>query len=208
MRNGTPPRYQGRITSWKDEQGFGFITPNGGGSSVFVHVKSFADRGDRPAAGDIVTYRLSANDKGQPRAEDAAIVRPGTRRLHPRDAAPGSGPGSGPGNGSLVAAASFLCAVALAVRTDRLAAWVLGLYVGASIVTYLAYAIDKSAARDGRWRTQESTLHMLALAGGWPGALAAQRIYRHKTKKASFRAGFWFTVAANCALLGWVIAAR
>jgi hypothetical protein len=25
------PRYQGKITSWKGEQGFGFIAPNGGG---------------------------------------------------------------------------------------------------------------------------------------------------------------------------------
>mgnify|MGYP003575355255 CR=1 FL=1 len=24
-------RYQGKITEWKDDQGFGFVTPNGGG---------------------------------------------------------------------------------------------------------------------------------------------------------------------------------
>jgi uncharacterized membrane protein YsdA (DUF1294 family) len=88
------------------------------------------------------------------------------------------------------------------------AAWVLGLYLVLSAVTYAAYAADKAAARNGRRRTRERTLHLLALAGGWPGALAAQRVYRHKTKKASFRAGFWFTVAVNCAVLGWVIAAR
>jgi hypothetical protein len=30
-------RYQGKITNWKDEQGFGFITPNGTGTQIFVH---------------------------------------------------------------------------------------------------------------------------------------------------------------------------
>lgn len=70
-----PPRYQGKITSWKDEQGFGFITPNGGGATVFVHIKSFSSRGARPANDSIVTYELSANDKGQPRAENVAFAR-------------------------------------------------------------------------------------------------------------------------------------
>lgn len=74
-----------------------------------------------------------------------------------------------------------------------------------SAATYLAYAADKSAARNGRRRTPERTLHLLALAGGWPGALLAQRVHRHKTKKTSFLTMFWLTVALNCAALGWFI---
>ena len=34
-------RYQGRITRWKDDQGYGFISPNLGGEEVFVHIKAF-----------------------------------------------------------------------------------------------------------------------------------------------------------------------
>ena len=74
-----------------------------------------------------------------------------------------------------------------------------------SATTYLAYAVDKRAAERGRWRTPESTLHALELLGGWPGALIAQRVMRHKTRKASYRMGFWMAVVANCAALGlWI----
>jgi uncharacterized membrane protein YsdA (DUF1294 family) len=47
-------------------------------------------------------------------------------------------------------------------------------------------------------------LHLFALAGGWPGALIAQRLLRHKTKKQSFQVVFWATVALNCGILGWL----
>jgi|APLow6443716910_1056828.scaffolds.fasta_scaffold65502_1 hypothetical protein len=32
------------------------------------------------------------------------------------------------------------------------------IYVGASVITFLAYALDKSAAERGSWRTPETTL--------------------------------------------------
>ncbi|WJG09423.1 DUF1294 domain-containing protein [Aliiglaciecola sp. LCG003] len=76
-------------------------------------------------------------------------------------------------------------------------------YIGISLVTFLAYLIDKSAAQEGRWRTKESTLHLFALLGGWPGALVAQNWLRHKSKKTSFRLVFCCTVVLNCSGLGW-----
>ena len=77
-------------------------------------------------------------------------------------------------------------------------------YAGASVLTFLTYAFDKSAARRGAWRTPESTLHLLDLAGGWPGALLAQQLLRHKSSKQSFVAVFWLTVMANItAFVAW-----
>lgn len=80
----------------------------------------------------------------------------------------------------------------------------------ASVVTFAVYASDKSAARRGSWRVPESTLHMLAVLGGWPGALAAQQALRHKTRKQPFRTVFWLTVVVNCAVLalGFTLLAR
>jgi uncharacterized membrane protein YsdA (DUF1294 family) len=54
-------------------------------------------------------------------------------------------------------------------------------------------------ACSGLWRVSESTLHTLSLVGGWPGALVAQQMLRHKSNKASFRAVFWATVVTNVA---------
>lgn len=81
---------------------------------------------------------------------------------------------------------------------------ILVLYLAASAASVVVYAIDKSAARHGRWRTAESTMHLLAVIGGWPGALIAQRLFRHKSSKPSFQAAFLFTVLLNCALLFWL----
>jgi uncharacterized membrane protein YsdA (DUF1294 family) len=78
------------------------------------------------------------------------------------------------------------------------------LYLIASVLTFIVYANDKAAAMSGRWRTRERTLHLLSLAGGWPGALVAQRVLRHKGRKASFQIVFWLTVIVNCAVVLWM----
>jgi uncharacterized membrane protein YsdA (DUF1294 family) len=75
----------------------------------------------------------------------------------------------------------------------------------ASLLTFVMYAIDKSAARKGHWRTQESTLHFMSLAGGWPGALVAQQKLRHKSRKKSFRSVFWATVLLNVGVFIWLL---
>jgi uncharacterized membrane protein YsdA (DUF1294 family)/cold shock CspA family protein len=187
-------RFQGRITSWKDDKGFGFITPNDGGKQVFVHIKAFLNRQRRPVGDEIVTYDLKSDAQGRAQAESVWFVG---------EPVPSAGP-SWRNNISLLLAAIFLALVAGSAYAGKLPFAVLGLYLGTSTVTYVAYALDKSAARNDRWRTQESTLHLFGLIGGWPGALAAQRLLRHKSRKASFQVIFWATVVLNCGALGWL----
>lgn len=81
----------------------------------------------------------------------------------------------------------------------------LSLYLGASTVTFFAYWFDKSAARKAQWRTPENTLHLLGLIGGWPGALIAQKVLHHKTRKLSFQIVCWTTVVLNCGFLIWLL---
>ena len=104
-----------------------------------------------------------------------------------------------------IAAAVFLLFVAGLVFANRLPLAVLGLYLTASVAAFVMYAFDKSAARRDKWRIQENTLHLLALVGGWPGALVAQKLLRHKSSKTSFQFVFWVTVFINCCALAWLI---
>ena len=70
-------------------------------------------------------------------------------------------------------------------------------YLGMSLTCALAYWRDKTAAQNRQWRVPESTLLMLGMLGGWPGAIVAQQTLRHKTSKISFRLAFWTTVVLN-----------
>jgi uncharacterized membrane protein YsdA (DUF1294 family)/cold shock CspA family protein len=188
-------RYQGRITTWNDDKGFGFITPNGGGERVFVHISAFSNRQRRPDGNEIVTYELKVDGRGRTQANTVAFV--GERATPCRRTSRSNIPP--------LFAFCFLLFVAAAAFSGRLPVAVLVLYLVASVVAFLAYAFDKSAALRDQWRTQESTLHLFALLGGWPGALAAQRLLRHKSAKASFQAAFWVTVGLNCGTLGWLL---
>lgn len=63
------------------------------------------------------------------------------------------------------------------------AMWIIGWYALASVITLAAYWRDKRAARLARRRTRERTLHLLSAFGGWPGAIVAQRLLRHKNRR-------------------------
>lgn len=78
-------------------------------------------------------------------------------------------------------------------------------YAAMSALTFILFGIDKYAAVNNRNRIPESKLHLFALLGGWPGALFAQPIFRHKTRKQSFQIPFWLMTAVNISLLSTLI---
>ena len=79
--------------------------------------------------------------------------------------------------------------------------YVAGAYALMSLITFFVYGFDKRRARLGGSRVPERTLHVLELLGGWPGALGAMRVFRHKTQKRSFRLVFFAIVTLH--VLGW-----
>ena len=72
--------------------------------------------------------------------------------------------------------------------------WILLVYVAASVVAFVAYGLDKRAAVRGRWRIGETTLHLMELLGGFPGAFLGQHIFRHKRAKVRYMIVFWLIV--------------
>jgi uncharacterized membrane protein YsdA (DUF1294 family)/cold shock CspA family protein len=190
-------RTTGKITFWNEEKGFGFITPSAGAKQVFVHISAFRNRKEKPRADQLVQFSLSTDKKGRPCAVRVARAE---EKL----------PGEIKRNDSLLmilAAVLFLVIVSLSVIVTGMPVHVLILYLVASVVTFVFYASDKSAAQRGAWRTPESTLHGLALIGGWPGAMIAQQTLRHKSAKEDFRFIFWLTVVSNVGVFIWLFTA-
>lgn len=185
-------RFDGTIKTWNDDRGFGFIESTQGGQEVFVHIKSFKQRTGRPQEGQVVSFEVEVGPQGKKRAKNVEPIR--SSRPNPRSARSSTAQW---GTFTLFAIpAFFLLYVAVQVLWRPSLLLALG-YVGMSVLTVLVYAFDKSAAERRAWRTSESTLHLLAVAGGWPGALIAQQFLRHKSAKEEFRSVFWATVVLN-----------
>jgi len=173
----------GSLVSWNDEKGYGFVAPDGGGAKLFVHITAFPRSDQRPRIGDRIRYVIGEGRDGRPCATQA-------KWMHPTLAA-------GPVSRVLLIIGLFFLIVGSFILRGLLPFYLLGVYAVMSLITFIAYARDKSASRRQDHRTPEKKLHSLALAGGWPGALLAQQLLRHKSKKPSFRVMFWFTVLIN-----------
>ncbi len=79
---------------------------------------------------------------------------------------------------------------------------VVALYiVGINLWAFAAFWFDKRAAEGGRYRVPERFLLTLAAAGGTSGAIAAQQLFRHKTRKEPFRSILWLIAALQAVLL-------
>ncbi|RYX80001.1 DUF1294 domain-containing protein [bacterium] len=193
-------RLEGIIKSWNDERGFGFIEPTQGGQEVFVHIKAFQGLRERPKVNQRVSFQVEFGPQGKKRALNVELVR--VRRTAP---AHSRKEGSAQwGTASLFVIPLFAVVLLLGYVLGHPPRWLLWAYFAASATTFLAYAFDKSAAKRGAWRTSEQTLHLLALIGGWPGALIAQQTLRHKSSKSEFRSVFWGTVALNIACFSFL----
>jgi uncharacterized membrane protein YsdA (DUF1294 family)/cold shock CspA family protein len=184
-------RREGTLATWNGERGFGFIQPKAGGPQVFMHIRALPRGSEQPRVGESLSYEVETTEAGKTRAKFVRLCgAPAPRRY-------------GSARSSIL---SYLPVLAFAVLYFVVAAlrpvpyWVGVVYIGTSLLCFLIYTLDKTAAREGRWRVSESALLLLGLIGGWPGAIVAQQVLHHKTRKRSFQAAFAGSIIVNVAL--------
>lgn len=183
-------RHNGVLVKWNEDKGFGFVQMASSQQQTFAHIKEFENRRRKPKVGDEVTFKLQQQPDGKCRATGVAYVRESIDWLmFP----------------ILMIAFGYIGGVGYASLMTNLPVEVSWAFALLSAVTYLLYALDKRAAQQSNQRTPEKVLHWLSVLGGWPGALIAQQQFRHKTRKTSFRVGFYFTVLLNIAAVIYFI---
>jgi len=184
-------RFEGTLTTWNDDRGFGRIESTQGGEPIFLHVSAWPRGAGRPQLNQTVSFEVELSPKGK-RARNVQLIQ-SRRAPKPSDL---NHPAQW-GTATLFVIPAFLVLYTIVAIIWKTPLWVAGLYAVTSAIAFIAYAGDKSAAASGDRRTQESSLHILSLAGGWPGALLAQQFLRHKSSKQEFRQVFWATVVLN-----------
>lgn len=207
---------KGRLANWNVDRGFGFFRDDNGGRDIFVHITAFLDAPahQEPIVGQLYEFHLQHIDDQHSRAFNVHAVN----SLADSYRRPALEEPTVHNNGHDAAAAHhswlntrllvwqvgtfiLFVAAALGIATKWvLPVWIIALYVAASAWTFWLYWLDKTAAARGEWRIREQTLQFFSLFCGWPGAMLAQQMLHHKSRKQSFQTEFWFAVVGNIAV--------
>ena len=185
---------KGKITQWDDAKGFGFIQPLLKGERVFLHMTGLQNRSRRPVVGEVVTYSVAKDVQGRLQAQQVTYAGEKYKLKAAKTAS----------RWPLILILLFAALLIGAVVTVELPLYILMIYVAMSIICYLTYWLDKRKSLAGQWRIQESTLQLMALLCGWPGALLAQSYLRHKSQKRAFLTVFYLAALANISAVLWL----
>lgn len=204
-------RKKGKVVFWNEAKGYGFIEREKDSKRVFFHVSEFSGSLEKRRKGETVVYSASIDKTnrlcavnvlplGEQSRSDRSPTKANRRTVTKKT----------PSRKSFADANAywlvFACvgAMGLSIYLGTTPNEIGLLYSVMSVLTFIVYAWDKSAAQNNQWRISESTLHLLSLVGGWLGALLAQKVLRHKSVKTEFRIVFFVTVFVNILVLAWV----
>lgn len=190
-------RRSGELVQWNNKGGYGFVRDDAG-RDYYVHISKVA--GDsRPHIGDRLSFEEAAGRKGRPSAIDVTIIAsapaPQATLRDVKRPAPGV---SRYKLGLRTAAATLMTLLILwAIGTGKAPEWIGLLYAAMGAGSALLYRFDKLYALTGKYRVSENNLHVVDMAFGIIGGLAAQEVYRHKTVKPRFVATTWAIALAH-----------
>ncbi|MFN7694859.1 MAG: DUF1294 domain-containing protein [Burkholderiales bacterium] len=192
-----PDQALGRVSQWDAAKGLGFVQPDAGGERLLLRRADLTGRlsSRQPQVGEPVRY-FAKLERGQRRATRVQTLQPS-----PTASAPQVARQKPVSTSRLLVIPAYALVLGSIHLSWPLPRWLTVIHGGLSMALFIIYGLDKWAARKGNKRVAERTLHALALAGGWPGALLGQQVFRHKTAKPSFLRWTWAMVCLNMLLV-------
>jgi len=175
---------QGVVVKYNEEKGYGFIRSSQFEEDLFVHISNVKNR-DKLATGQNVEFNVEETPKGLA----ATSVVAGQQSLAP----------------SLTYGSIALTLTLLIVLLLQQFPILLSYLVAINSTTFLLYGYDKYLSQTDKLRIPEKLLHLLAILGGSPAGLIAQRFFKHKTLKISFQVLYWGIVLTQILIVYLVL---
>jgi len=172
---------QGYIIHFNEEKGYGFIRSEEADENIFVHISEVTNA-DSLEQGQEVAFQLKKTAKGL----SAVSVKAGAKQRSPY---------------LIFGTISLVITLAIFAYATQQLQTLLAYLLAINITTFLLYGYDKFISRTEMLRVPELNLQALALLGGSPAALVAQKFFRHKTIKESFQIVYWIIVAIQFGVL-------
>ena len=172
---------QGYVIHFNEEKGYGFIGSDDYEENIFVHITQVKNA-DELSRGQAVKFDIEKTKKGL-----AAInVTAGKKQYSPY----------------LIFGLISLCStLAIFTYANQHLQILIAYLLAINSTTFTLYGYDKFISSTDKLRVPELNLQTLALLGGSPAALMAQKIFRHKTIKGSFQIVYWLIVTLQIGLL-------
>jgi len=174
---------QGYIIHFNEEKGYGFIRTEEHEENIFVH-KSALTNTQTLEQGQEVEFNIKKTKKGL----SATHVIAGAKQRSPYFIF---------GVTSLLITVAIFTYLYLSHKSHPILAYLIAI----NITTFLLYGYDKLISAGEALRVPEWNLHALALLGGSPAGLSAQKFFRHKTIKGSFQLLYWLIVVVQVGLI-------
>ncbi len=175
---------QGYIVNFNAEKGYGFIRSDEQEENIFVHI-SKVKNSETLEQGQEVSFDIKKTERGL----SAVNVIAGAKQRSPY---------------LIFGILSFLFVAVVSAYLSQKTDFLLAYLIAINIATFLLYGYDKLISSGDKLRVPELNLQVLALLGGSPSALIAQKFFRHKTIKSSFQLVYWGIVLIQVGVLVWV----
>jgi len=175
----------GIVVQYNKEKGYGFIKSNAYSKQIFIHIKSVKNASEL-SQGQKVEFQIKETSKGL----SAIKVHAGATQKSPY---------------LIFALVSAFLTFSISVYLYKYQTItpILSYIIAINITIFILYGYDKFIAINGGLRVPEWNLHALALLGGSPTGLIAQKTFRHKTVKGSFQLVYWGIVVLQVGIIYW-----